>query len=159
MAELLKIDKKLASLPAFFAAIPEVLAVFLFGSYGTENQTVCSDIDFAVYFNRIIDMSEEMAFLSRLSDVLGTERVDLVNLNKAPINIQFKAISENKIIYEKDYLTTCDYIEKVIGLYQDYAIDLHYFYLEYDQALREAYGSDQPNGKIPEQGCPPLSGR
>ncbi len=47
-------------------------------------------------------------------------------------NFQFRALSEGKIIYEKDYLTTCDYIEKVIGLYQDYAIDLHYFYLEYD---------------------------
>lgn len=142
MAELLKIDAKLPCLPGFFAGLPEVAAVFLFGSYGTENQTALSDIDFAVYFDRVIDLNSEMAFISRLSDVLGTDKVDLVNLNKAPINIQFKAVSEGKIIYEKDYIATCDYIEEVIGLYQDYAIDLHFFNKEYDQALKEAYQAD-----------------
>jgi len=115
------------------------MTVFLFGSYGTENQTALSDIDFAVYFNRRMDLSEELTFLSKLSDVLETDRVDLVNLNKAPVNIQFRAVSEGKIIYEKDYIATCDYIEKVIGLYQDYAIDLINFYREYDEALKEAY--------------------
>ncbi len=139
MADILKIDEKIACLPAYFESIPEVMTVFLFGSYGTENQTPLSDIDFAVYFNKRMDLFEEMAFLSKLSDVLGTDRVDLVNLNKAPINIQFRAISEGRIIYERDYIATCDYIEKVIGLYQDYNINLHYFYKEYDEALREAY--------------------
>ena len=80
-----------------------------------------------------------MSFLSRLSDVLGTDCVDLVNLNKAPVNIQFKAVSEGKLIYERDYITTCDYVEKVVGIYQDYAIDLENFYREYDEALKEAY--------------------
>ncbi|MDA8233215.1 MAG: nucleotidyltransferase domain-containing protein [Clostridia bacterium] len=139
MTELLKLDEKLLSLPGFFVSIPEVMAVILFGSYGTENQTPLSDIDFAVLFNKEQNLSEEMVFLSKLSDALGTDRVDLVNLNKAPINIQFKAISQGKIIYERDYVSTCDYIEKVINFYQDYAIDLHNFYREYDEALKEAY--------------------
>ena len=77
--------------------------------------------------------------MANISEFIGTDRVDLVNLNKAPLNLQFKAISEGKIIYEREYITTCDYIEKVIDLYQDYAIDLNYFYQEYDEALREAY--------------------
>jgi len=139
VTELLNVDKELQKLPAFFASIPEVMTVFLFGSYGTENQTALSDIDFAVYFNKTYYLAEEMTFLSKLSDVLKTDRVDMVNLNKAPLNIQFKAVSEGKIIYERDYITTCDYVEKVIGLYQDYAIDLENFYREYDQALKEAY--------------------
>ncbi len=139
MTELLNVDKELKNLPAFFAAIPEVMTVFLFGSYGTENQTALSDVDFAVYFNKTVDLAEEMSFLSRLSDVLGTDCVDLVNLNKAPVNIQFKAVSEGKLIYERDYITTCDYVEKVVGIYQDYAIDLENFYREYDEALKEAY--------------------
>ena len=52
MTELLNVDKELKNLPAFFAAIPEVMTVFLFGSYGTENQTALSDVDFAVYFRQ-----------------------------------------------------------------------------------------------------------
>ncbi|WP_227762725.1 type VII toxin-antitoxin system MntA family adenylyltransferase antitoxin [Zhaonella formicivorans] len=139
MTKKLELDEKLQNLPAFFSEIPAVLAVFLFGSYGTEKQTVLSDIDFAVFFNKNIGLSEEMAILAKLSAFLGTDRVDLVNLNKAPLSIQFRAIVEGKIIYEKDYIATCDYIEKVIGQYQDYAIDLHCFYEEYDQAVKEAY--------------------
>lgn len=135
----LNLDKQLNQLGGFFAEIPEVVTVFLFGSYGTEYQTALSDIDFAVLFDKKLGIAEEAAFLSRLSEILGTDRVDLVNLNKAPLNLQFRAISEGKIIYERDYITTCDYMEKVMDLYQDYAIDLHYFYREYDKALKEAY--------------------
>lgn len=72
---------------------------------------------------------------------IRTDRVDLVNLNKAPITLQFRAISEGRIIFEKDYVTTCDFVERVIGRYQDYAIDLHYYYKEYDIALKEAYAN------------------
>ncbi|MFA5819951.1 MAG: nucleotidyltransferase domain-containing protein [Bacteroidales bacterium] len=136
---MLELDEKINKLPALFSRTPEIQAVFLFGSYGTGNQTDISDIDFAVLFDKRLDITEEAACLANISEFLGTDRVDLVNLNKAPLNLQFKAISEGKIIYEREYITTCDYIEKVIDLYQDYAIDLNYFYQEYDEALREAY--------------------
>ncbi len=139
MSELLNLDQKIKKLSDFFADYSEVLTVFLFGSYGTENQTILSDIDFAVYFNKEISVPEELDFSVKLSDILQTDRVDLLNLNRAPLLLQFRAVSQGKIIYEKDYITTCDYIEKVVGLYQDYAIDLHYFYKDYDEALKEAY--------------------
>jgi len=51
----------------------------------------------------------------------------------------FRAVSEGRIVYEKDFIATCDYIESVMGLYQDYSIDLNHFYREYDEALKEAY--------------------
>jgi hypothetical protein len=60
-------------------------------------------------------------------------------LNKAPLSLQFRAISEGRIVFERDYITTCDFVEKAIDLYQDYAIDLAYYCKEYDEALREAY--------------------
>lgn len=139
MPKKLNVETKLKSLGKFFEGIPEIIAVFLFGSYGTETQTELSDIDFAIFFNSIIDLTEEADILGGLSDFLGTERVDLVNLNKAPLSIQFRAVSEGKIIYEKDYVSTCDFIETVMRRYQDYAIDLHFFYEEYDRAVKEVY--------------------
>lgn len=138
MSEILRLNDKIKNMPNFFSGLPEVQTVFLFGSYGTENQTVLSDIDFAVVFDKKLSLREEAAFLANLSDYLGTDRVDLVNLNKAPLNLQFRAVSEGEIIYERDYINTCDYIEIVIDLYQDYAIDLNYYYKEYDEALKEA---------------------
>lgn len=141
MKELLQLDDKINCLPAFFSEMPEVLAVFLFGSYGTRHQTAQSDIDFAVLFDKRVDITEEAAFLANLSSFFRTDKVDLVNLNKAPLNLQFRVVQEGKIVYEMDYATTCDFIEKVIDMYQDYAIDLNYYYKEYDEALKEAFSN------------------
>ncbi len=140
-AKKLELDDKLKELSPCLADTPEVSAVFLFGSYGTEQQTDLSDIDFAVLFNTKTGLKEEAALLAKLSEMLETDRVDLVNLNKAPLHLQFRAISEGVIIFERDYITTCDYIENVMGLYQDYAIDLYFFNKEYDEALKEAYAN------------------
>ncbi|EEG79083.1 type VII toxin-antitoxin system MntA family adenylyltransferase antitoxin [Dethiobacter alkaliphilus] len=139
MSEMLKLDDKLLALRELFPALPHVQTVFLFGSYGTEYQTPLSDIDFAVYFNKKVSVDDEADLLSKLSIALDTDRVDLVNLNKAPLSLQFNVISEGKIIYERDYIATCDFIEKVIKYYQDYAITLHKFNRVYDQSFREAY--------------------
>ncbi|HHU33472.1 MAG: type VII toxin-antitoxin system MntA family adenylyltransferase antitoxin [Zhaonellaceae bacterium] len=135
----LQLDDKLAHLPVFFSREPSIQAVFLFGSYGTEAQTPSSDIDFAVLFKTKVSLADELELQGKLSEVLGTDRVDLVNLRKAPLRLQFRAISQGRLLYEKDYVTTCDYVEHVIKYYQDYAIDLAVFYQEYDQSLKEAY--------------------
>lgn len=140
MFQNLNIEDKLSSLNEFFAALPDVQTVYLFGSYGTEYQTPDSDIDFAILFSRDININEEAVLLNELSIVLDTDRVDLLNLNKAPLRLQFAAIADGRIIHEKDYLTTCDYTERVISLYQDYSITLSKFYKDYDASLREAYG-------------------
>ncbi len=137
MLKILQLDEKINLLPDFFSKRPGVMAVFLFGSYGTEYQTEHSDIDFAVLSDPCLDIGAEAEVLVGLTDILGTDRVDLVNLNKAPLNLQFRVVQTGRIIYEKDYITTCDFIERVADRYQDYAIDLHYFYQEYDKALKE----------------------
>lgn len=131
MTGLLELEDKLLIVGELFNTLPQVQTVFLFGSYGTEYQTPQSDIDFAIYFSENVTVAEEAALLNKLSIAMGTDRVDLVNLNKAPLILQFTVIAEGKIIYERDYNTTCDY--------HDYAITLNKFYLDYDQSFREAY--------------------
>ena len=79
MTEMLKLDDKIPSLSKLFSSLPQVQAVFLFGSYGTEYQGQHSDIDFAVFFDRDITVNEEATFLNKLSIALGTDRVDLLD--------------------------------------------------------------------------------
>jgi len=138
-AVMLKLDDKIRSLSKLLSSFPQVQTVFLFGSYGTEYQSQHSDIDFAVYFDRDMTVNEEAAFLNKLSIALDTDRVDLLNLNKAPLILQFNAVADSRIIYERDYFTTCDYIERVVSLYQDYVITLSKFHRDYDLSLKEAY--------------------
>jgi len=138
MSRVLKIDDKITLLPDLFSRYPEIVSVFLFGSYGTDLQHDLSDIDFAVYFSRDVNLQFEADLLGEMSTVLNTDRIDLINLNKAPLNLQFKAVAQGKIIYESDFIATCNYIEKMLKRYHDFAIDLENFYRDYDIALKEA---------------------
>lgn len=106
---------------AFFSKLkPAVIMVSLIGSHGTGYQREDSDIDFAVLFKEKIGLLEEMKILKDLSEILNYENVDLVNLNKAPITLQFRAI-EGNVFYEKDTRQVSDYMEKVFKIYGDYA--------------------------------------
>ncbi|NLY37918.1 MAG: nucleotidyltransferase domain-containing protein [Firmicutes bacterium] len=99
---------------------PDILLVILFGSYQTKYQRPDSDIDFAILFQEKIGLQEEMKLLAQLSDILEYENVDLVNLNTAPVTLQFNALG-GTIIYEKDHVLTSNFIEKVLKIYGDYA--------------------------------------
>ncbi len=123
----------------YFKHNSNIDAAFLFGSYTTSYFTSMSDIDFAILFKRIIGIKEECEILADISELLETEKIDLVNLNKAPLNLQIKVISEGILLYERDFIRTSDFIEKVLKYYSDYEITLKKFYKEYDEALREAY--------------------
>ncbi len=139
MSQLLDIGEKLIALNELFDKYPHVQTVLLFGSYGTEYQTPLSDIDFAVFFSENITIAEEADLLNKLSITLDTDLVDLVNLNNAPIILQFNVIAQGKIIYERDYIATCDFFEKVIKYYHDYAITYNQFNRDYDESFKEAY--------------------
>ncbi|MCX8068198.1 MAG: nucleotidyltransferase domain-containing protein [Anaerolineae bacterium] len=74
-----------------------------------------------------------------LCEALGTERVDLVNLNRAHLPLRRRAI-RSRLLYERDSARVSDLIEETILRYTDCAPDLEAFYRDYDQVLQEAYG-------------------
>ena len=124
-------EKKFSRLKNYFLSFqPEIILAILFGSYGTEQQRADSDLDFAVLFNTNVDIYAEMRLLSGLTDLLGIENIDLVNLNKASIVLQHEALS-GKFIYEKDPVITSDYVERVTKYYCDYAPVLNRFDREF----------------------------
>lgn len=111
----------------FFRTLkPVVIMASIIGSYGTAYQRCDSDIDFAVLFGEKISMLDEMRILKDLSAVLTYENIDLVNLNNAPITLQFRAV-EGDILFERDYYQVSDYMEKVFKIYGDYAPVLNNF--------------------------------
>lgn len=109
--------------------------MWIVGSYGTEYQREDSDIDFAILFDRDIDDLEETKFACDIIEVLNIENIDTINLRKAPITLQFKAIKDGRNLYEADYIKVCDYIEYVIGNYGDKKYYLDKFERDYFVAL------------------------
>ena len=117
--------------------MPKILTVYVFGSYGTKDQTKLSDIDFAILFFDKIPLMEEMEIAAEISSLLGTDKIDLVNLNKAPINIRHKVISTGSVIHEKDPLKTANFIEDVLKIHHDYSIVFKKFNYDFYQRLKE----------------------
>lgn len=116
---MVNIEDKIITLIKYFETNDDILAVWLIGSYGTEYQREESDIDFSILFNKDVSIIEEMRISCNISDVIGYENVDTVDLKKAPITLQFKTIKEGRNIYEEDFIKTSDYIEYVINRYRE----------------------------------------
>jgi predicted nucleotidyltransferase len=131
---LLNIENKIENLKRYFSKQPNILGVWIVGSYGTKYQREDSDIDFAILFDRDTDDLEEMKFACDITEILNIENIDTINLRKAPITLQFKAI-KGRNLYEADYIKVCDYIEYVIDNYGDKKYYLDKFERDYFAAL------------------------
>lgn len=139
MRSLRSINDKLHLLVSFFENHLSIQTVYLFGSFGTDYQTELSDIDFAILFSIDIDLMEEMRINSEISSILGVQKIDMINLNKAPVHFQHEIISTGDIVYQKNRLKTQMFIEKVLNIYHDYGIILHKFNRDFEEGLKEEY--------------------
>ena len=136
LARLLK--QKLPKLKRLFASDPRVLGVFLFGSQADRTATPRSDIDLAVLFERDLTLHEELGFEVAVSQALGTDDVDVLNLNNASLLFRRRAIS-GKLIYERDYVRVSDFIERVLIEYPDFEQLLDRFNADYFAGMRQDY--------------------
>lgn len=134
-----KLPIELQSWQKFFQSRLGIAAVYLFGSFGTEFEHPQSDIDLGVVFTHSVTLKEELELDAALSLYIRHDRIDLVNLNRAPISLQFRALKEGMLVYEGDYSKHSDFIEYVIKTYPDYAVKYAIFANDYEQALKEEY--------------------
>lgn len=137
LARVLK--QKMPALKKFFAYDPRVLAVFLFGSQVDGYATARSDIDLAVLFDRQVDLDDELGLEAEISRLLGTDAVDVVNLNEADLRFRFRAIN-GKLLYERDYVRVSDFIEETLIAYPDYQIFMDRYNEDYFSGMRQDYG-------------------
>lgn len=119
----------------------DIVALYLFGSFGTEFQNNFSDLDLGViyYPDKLPNLKRELSIEADLSLLLGIERIDLVNLNRAPTQLRFKAVAKGTLLFEADADTLAAFLEDTYRRYGDYQVDLETYYREYRKALREVY--------------------
>lgn len=123
-------QKSLKQLEKYFSDRTDVLAAFLFGSQAKNIAGKISDWDIAVYFqpqgNNLveweetdIDYPQENKVWDDLVDILKTDNVDLVVLNRAPSNIAASAIKGTPLVI-KDRKTFLDFALRVVRQAEDY---------------------------------------
>jgi predicted nucleotidyltransferase len=102
------------------AHFEKVCLVYLFGSQVDGNLGPMSDYDLAALVDRDADERRVQALLAHeLACALQTDRVDVVLLNHASIELAYAIIAEGKLLYERDVATRVEYEAKVLGRYGD----------------------------------------
>ncbi len=103
------------------AKFPEVKLVYLFGSHVEGPVGPLSDYDFGVLVEDARDIPMLRARLAHeLGRLLGTDRIDVVILNLAPIELAYAVIAQGRPIYQRDEATRVEYEAEVMGHYGDY---------------------------------------
>lgn len=123
-----KIKGEIESLVLYAKKRENIEAIYLFGSSGTEYETAFSDIDIAILYGTYITLEEELSVECDICKIFSRDNIDVVSLNKVPVNLQFEIISTGDLIYCKDNLKLVDFIESVINFYQDYSYTLESIY-------------------------------
>lgn len=117
-------QNQLNQLKKYFAKEP-VDAVYLFGSQASGRATKLSDYDIGVLFKSRVDQSKrfdlKLKIISELCGVLKAERVDVVDLEEAPIALQYSAIFPRKEIYVSDNDRKVLFEADILSRYFDYA--------------------------------------
>jgi predicted nucleotidyltransferase len=116
------------TLPSALANFPEIKLVYLFGSQVTGQIGPMSDYDLAISYESQEDsLSIQSRFQYEMSKLLQTDRVDVVLLNRAPIDLAFNIISGGVLLFQKDLYTRVEFEARILGQHGDYLPTLHYF--------------------------------
>jgi uncharacterized protein len=116
-----KLDELTVRLTDVLKTRSSIWLVYLFGSQAEGSPGPKSDYDFAVLLDRDRDDRQLQAELAHeLAIALKTELVDVVVLNRAPVELAYAVIANGRLLYERDVATRVEYEAKVLGLYGDY---------------------------------------
>jgi uncharacterized protein YutE (UPF0331/DUF86 family)/predicted nucleotidyltransferase len=129
--------KEIKLLQEYFSKEPEVIAAFLFGSRAKKLSGKISDWDIAIYFKpegSPVEWEEERIYpeeeriWDNLIDLLKTDDIDLVILNRVPANIAAGAISQGIPIIIKDRGILTDFMLVVKRQAEDYREFVNRYY-------------------------------
>jgi predicted nucleotidyltransferase len=93
----------LSSAGDYLNAHPKVIFAYLFGGLAQHQPLPLSDVDIAVYLKEDSNFAEcKLDILGQLMDILHTDEIDLVILNRAEISLVFNILKSKKIIVDKN---------------------------------------------------------
>jgi predicted nucleotidyltransferase len=124
-----------------------VFIVYLFGSKAIGRASRLSDIDIGVVLKTSPSGKDNRALYQGLygimSELYPSSKLDIVFLQTASLSLQYFAIKEGKILFEKDPQFTADYEESTVKQYLDFRPVLDYFDRVTIERYAEAQGSPE----------------
>lgn len=102
----------------------QISAVILFGSLAANKETPLSDVDLAVLYHKNLSLEEldklHLQVMGIIIDLFQSDDIDVINLNTAPLSMQYGAINQAKILLLNDRAEYVDFWEQTIKYYLDF---------------------------------------
>ncbi len=105
-------------LKEYFIDKEEVLLAFIFGSAVSGRMTNESDVDIAVLFKKMPEVSNVLEITDSVSEAIGRE-VDIVVLNDSSPVIRMQVLRNGKLIKSHDSGVYNDFIVRTVKEYDD----------------------------------------
>ena len=88
---------------AYLRENPKIIFAYLFGGLTKGKSLPMSDVDIAVFLSKDANYEDEkLEILRSLTDILKTDEIDLVILNKSSLPLTARIIKNKKILADKD---------------------------------------------------------
>jgi predicted nucleotidyltransferase len=107
-----------------------ILFGYLFGGLASGNPKPLSDIDIAVYLRKIDNLAEyKFDLFRRITDAFGSNEIDLVILNTAPVSIAGRILQNKRILADKKPFLRNDFESITLRKFFDFKIKEETFFL------------------------------
>jgi predicted nucleotidyltransferase len=108
---------------AYLKENQNVIFAYLFGGLTKGTSLPMSDVDIAVFLSEDVDYQDEkMEILQKIIDILKTDEIDLVILNKASLPLTARIIKNKKILADKDVFLRYKFESLILRKYFDFSI-------------------------------------
>ena len=132
-----------ARLSEALASREEILEAYLFGSHARGEARPDSDIDVAVYIDEALADDGHWGYRAELTTdlmaALGTNDIDVVVLNEAPILLYHRVLRDGVRVLSRDLRATTTRAGQALSFYFDFLPQLD----KMDAARRYAAGTDR----------------
>lgn len=121
------IEQRLAGLgDAIARASRDVDFAYLFGSAATGHRSARSDVDVAIHVRADADAHAVRLDVARaVSSCLGTDAVDVVLLNTAPVSLAGRVLSSRRVVLDRVPFVRHRYESRIARMFHDFRIREH----------------------------------
>ncbi len=115
------IHQKIDSLINLFMKDRNIIFAYLFGGLVKDRFNPLSDVDLALYLKHPKRL-DYLAMFRRISNTLGTDEIDLVILNNAPLSLAGRILQNRKILVDKVPFLRHRYESLILREFFDFSI-------------------------------------
>ncbi len=118
-----ELSEQHVKLADFFSRQKHIRLAYLFGSAAKGKAGKLSDVDIALRFDDSLSKKErfklQLNLIGDIAALLKTDKVDLVDIDEAPLSLKFEIIKANCPVFVRDETLKIDFEQEVMSRYLD----------------------------------------